>query len=217
MKLKKKFNMDDGDRIFFISDLHYGHENILKFCDRVCGSDIEVHNKWLMDTLESDTKPGDIIFDLGDMFWKQDTSTIISFLEKFKDRIWYKILGNHDSYELFVENSKINGYFEGVFDSLELDIKYKNTNYQVVLSHFPFISWSKKQYGALHLFGHCHGNIDSFVNSRNDLMVDVGVDGELAHKIGSFVIPFEKICENFYEKTGHMDFRTWTIKKCNEL
>ena len=211
MKIKEIFKSED---LVFMSDLHYNHENIIKFNNRPFPEGVGQMNSWIESILPQAN--GKILFDLGDLFWRVSETRMKEVLSITSPSRFYKVLGNHDKEKVY-SKSYIAQSFTAIADLLEIKVEHNGKIIPTVLCHYPMVSWKDKPRGAFMLFGHCHGNIDSFVNSRNDLMVDVGVDGELAHKIGSFVIPFEKICENFYEKTGHMDFRTWTIKKCNEL
>lgn len=217
MKYNKVFNIDAGDRLFFMSDLHIGHQKILEF-SRSQFDNIGRHDSWIQNSLINYTKPGDWIIDLGDMFWKKTDTEISEFLEKLPGRHLIKVIGNHDSPDVYTKSPKVNKFFpDGIFDILDIQVKYGGSKYLLSLSHYPEISWNHKAWGSLHLFGHCHGNIDSFVDSRKDLMVDVGVDGELAKKLGTFIIPFEDIYKHFWKKTHGIDFREWTRANCKEL
>ena len=48
------------------------------------------------------------------------------------------------------------------------------------LCHYPMMTWKQKEYGSIHLHGHCHGNIDKVNEFLNENRVDVGIDGSLA-------------------------------------
>lgn len=204
-----------SEGLFFVSDLHIGHKNMLSICDR--GFDnVDDQASFIMEVLQKETKPGDTIIDLGDMFWKKSDKYISDFMEQLKDRTWFKVLGNHDNRELFTKNKKIISYFSGGIYDL-LDISLDTDNQMITLSHYPMLSWNHKPWGSIHLFGHCHGNIDNFTMSRPDLMVDVGYDGSLAKQLGTFVIPIKSVMEYFRKKTGGQSFKSWTINKCSEL
>lgn len=86
-----------------------------------------------------------------------------------------------------------------------------------MLCHYPMISWYQKSRGSFGVFGHCHGNIDWLNNESPDLRVDVGFDGELAKKVGSFLISFEDIFEHMKQKAGTDDFFHYVQSKCKEL
>lgn len=56
--------------VFFTSDEHHGHKNIIQFCARPFASTeemtevlVERHNKLV--------RPGDVVYHEGDMFWRR--------------------------------------------------------------------------------------------------------------------------------------------------
>lgn len=123
-----------------------------------------------------------------------------------------------ESYELHVGNYKHkltdfksqngNNYVKKIScngDKLFWCIKTKNQN---------FICRRK---GVAYLTGNCHGNIDWLNDESPDLRVDVGFDGELAKKVGSFLISFEDIFEHMKQKAGTDDFFHYVQSKCKEL
>ena len=55
----------DGSRVFFTSDTHFNHTNIIRFCDRPFGSTEEMNEK-LIGNWNSVVGPDDIVFHLGD-------------------------------------------------------------------------------------------------------------------------------------------------------
>ena len=68
MAQKVDFKYNDGSKIYFTSDNHYNHGNIIKFCNRPFGSLDEMNNvmiaKW------NETVPTDgLVFHLGDFAW----------------------------------------------------------------------------------------------------------------------------------------------------
>jgi hypothetical protein len=67
------------------------------------------------------------------------------------------------------------------------------------------------------LFGHCHGNIDPYIDSTPDLRVDVGLDGSLARSYGSFILPFSAIYDHMVQKAGTDDFVEYVNKVVKEL
>lgn len=79
--------------IWIISDTHFGHENIIKYCNRPFANAKEMDEK-LLDNWNSVVKPGDKVYHLGDVFMGDK--------ENFK-KLWPKlngskrlIVGNHD-------------------------------------------------------------------------------------------------------------------------
>lgn len=79
-----------SDDLWLISDTHFGHANIVRYCDRP-----EDHEKQMLDNWKSLVKPGDQILHLGDLvFWKNPESwvEIVSLLPGEK----FLVKGNHD-------------------------------------------------------------------------------------------------------------------------
>ena len=54
---------------YFTSDLHFGHENILRF-DKRPFSSIKEHDEELIKRWNAKVKPGDTVYILGDFIWK---------------------------------------------------------------------------------------------------------------------------------------------------
>lgn len=52
-------------KIWFTSDLHFGHKNIIRFCDRPWNS-VEEMDEALINNWNSVVGDDDIVFDLGD-------------------------------------------------------------------------------------------------------------------------------------------------------
>ena len=64
-----KYNFTDGSNVFFTSDTHFGHQNILRFCDRPWAT-IAEHDQALIENW-NDTVPEDaVVVHLGDFSYK---------------------------------------------------------------------------------------------------------------------------------------------------
>ena len=76
-------NMIDLDRnpqnIWFMSDLHYGHGNILKLTQGRPFADVAQMNSFLLETVRNTLNKDDILFELGDLFWKTEISEMRRF------------------------------------------------------------------------------------------------------------------------------------------
>ena len=212
MLIKEPFRTDGNGRVIFMSDLHYGHANILNMTKRPFNN-IEDMNKNIAETLATLT-PDDILFDLGDMFWKGDIDTIDNILTCcFAKK--YKIMGNHDKNGLYRQNNApLNKHFELVADFLEIKVNYQGTDYRCFLSHYPMLAWNHKSIGSINVVGHSHGNLDEFNDSVPDLRFDVGVDGKLATEKGSWLIEFKDIYEATMKKTGGLSPQEWVWSNC---
>ena len=149
----KPANLASSMKTFFISDTHFGHENILKYDNRPFAT-IEEHDQALMNNINSVVEPGDTLWHLGDVAWSQKSYEW--FFENLKEEIYLKLIrGNHDnrgSLPFFlpqdVAEIKVNGH-------------------KIFLSHYPHLSWPNRYHGALHLFGHVHGNLQGVGRSMD--------------------------------------------------
>lgn len=176
--------------IFFTSDNHFGHANVIKYSKRPYLTpeqqqeleDTEKFGgKWkvpksCVDLMDQDmivrwnqkVNPSDTVYLLGD-FAFGNIDYIISILRQLNGN---KVIvtGNHDRQliagrSIILNDSKccvseINTYAEMVIEG-----------HTICLFHYPLKTWNKKHYGSIHLYGHVHGSIPVV-----DRSVDVGVD-----------------------------------------
>jgi calcineurin-like phosphoesterase family protein len=139
--------------IYFTSDTHFHHKNIIKYSNRPF-KDIEEMNDKIVENWNKTVKPNDLVFHLGDVIFSKDHS----ILKKLNGNINF-LWGNHDK------------------DASWNYIHYKELNYNnkfFVLCHFPLLTWNKSRKGSIHLHGHCHGTINDL--NTNLKRFDVGVD-----------------------------------------
>lgn len=151
--------------LFFTSDLHFGHANIIKYCDRPFGS-VEDMDAALIKNWNHGVSQDDIVYILGDMFFCQDkrAAEILGALRGRKKLI----LGNHD--KLLRKSRHLQSFFEEVLPPLHEEVIDK---VPVVMCHYPLASWNRAFHGAFMLHGHVHGREPLAGNVRR---FDVGVD-----------------------------------------
>ena len=203
-------------RLLFMSDIHYNHENILRTNHRRF-SDIGEMNAYVEKVLRDDIQPGDILFDLGDLFWKTEPGIMKKIISEANPFKFYKLMGNHDKESLYYQPD-INRLFADVQDLMEIYVDHLGKTYKLVLSHYPLVSWMDKPRGSFDIHGHTHGNIDDFNNNSPDLRIDISWDGSFCKSHGdSFLISFEDILEKMKEKAGADDFRKYALTYCTEL
>lgn len=67
-------------KVFFTGDLHFGHENVLKFDNRpfttVEEMDAELIRRW-----NNKVSNEDLVYVLGDMIWRQVTTMLLASLK----------------------------------------------------------------------------------------------------------------------------------------
>ena len=154
--------------IYFTSDTHYSHKNIIKYSNRPFSS-VEEMNESLIDNWNKIVKPGDCVYHLGDLgFTKEELmSSIVRRLNGQK----FLIFGNHDKNLRKAEN--VLKYFVWSKDYFELNVQVKGEKQKIVLAHYPFLTWNKSHHGSWHLHGHCHGTLPVNMSAKR---IDVGVD-----------------------------------------
>lgn len=153
--------------IYFTSDLHFGHANILKpeYCDRPWDNVAEM-NRGLVENWNSVVKPQDEVWILGDCHCGRKSDKVaLTWLPKCNGKK-HLVKGNHDRPE-FLEQAEAYGIFKSIQDYAEL--KYNKTKF--VLLHYPMRAWNGSHRGSIHLYGHTHGTREGVGRS-----MDVGVD-----------------------------------------
>ena len=170
-------------KTYFTSDPHFGHANIIKYCERPF-RDAHEMDETLVRNWNAIIQPEDHVYVLGDVtFHRPDVA------DKLLSRLMGKkflIRGNHDK-DRYMDVLK--KHFEWIKDYHEVTVDGQ----RIVLSHFPFLTWNKSHHGSWHLHGHCHGNLP---DDPNALRIDAGVD---CH--GFMPIPFERVRELMAAKT----------------
>lgn len=128
---------------YFISDLHFGHNNILKF-ERTEFETIAEHDQHIIDTINKKVKMTDTLYILGD----------VGNVDKVRYLNGRKILlmGNHDTQSSGVYRAFFSEVYEYPF----------YFNKRILLSHHPHPVDS----GTLNVHGHLHG---SHLDSRNHM------------------------------------------------
>lgn len=156
--------------IWFTSDLHFNHANIIKYCDRPF-ADVEEMNNTLISNINELVKEDDELYVLGD-FAFLNRASFESGLEIF-NRIQCKnkilIQGNHDE-----KNVKQLPWKELLF----LKELYIDGCTPIVMSHIPIENLSKDYNGKYQRYIHLHGHLHSKTPIQSDTkpIFDVGVD-----------------------------------------
>lgn len=134
---------------FYISDLHFGHKNIIRYDNRPFKSVEEMDNT-LINNWNRTVSSEDIVYILGDISWYDDDKTVKIF--KQLNGIKVLIKGNHDNIK---STSSLSKCFTGVQDYAEL---YLNKKDKVIMSHYPIPFWNGQFRDTVHLYGHVHNS-----------------------------------------------------------
>lgn len=132
---------------FYISDLHLGHQNVIKHDSRPFSDTAEMH-KALVKNWNNAVAYNDEVYILGDFAWKNTEG--LEALDELKGRK-FLVTGNHDK-----PTEEMKACFEWVKDHAVVT----DGEIQVVMSHYPIAHWYNQYRGAVHLYGHVHNNDD---------------------------------------------------------
>lgn len=167
----------DPEKIFFTSDTHFSHKNVIEFCNRPFSSITEMNEK-IIENWNSVVTNDSLVFHLGDFAF---SSNWHQFLDKLNGNVCL-ILGNHDIRDW---RNSLEGLFTAVFREFDLMIDGQ----KIILSHYPLFCWQgcNKTAGAVwNLHGHIHSgpfrgdNVDQDISRYNQYKLpnqyDCGVD-----------------------------------------
>ena len=181
-KIHIKLNKDQT--LWFTSDLHFGHRNILRFCNRPWNDEKEM-GPGLISNWNEKVGDNDIVFVLGDTFWFNDSRSIKKVLSQLKGKDIYIIPGNHDDFDAYhrVDDPRIHLCSDVVALWLESEyyLGWDRKIVEIWMSHYPMMTWPHRENGAIQLFGHIHSSPDRKEGVDQDLplhwnQMDVGCD-----------------------------------------
>lgn len=137
---------------YYISDLHFGHKNILAYDNREF-PDVETHDAEIVRRWNDTVSPSDTVWILGDISWygPQKTAELFGSMNGTKNLC----VGNHDgrlmkSKDVRDRFCEIVPYKEIVFDD----------GTGVVLCHYPIPCFNGHFNGWVHLYGHVHNSFE---------------------------------------------------------
>lgn len=180
--------------LYFTADTHFGHGNIIQFCERpyrnVEEMDADLIHQW-QDTVGDD----DDVYHIGDVTLA-DFKTFTEYVRELTGQL-HIIPGSHDTRWLHVWNERVtwleedtlatsvknvktaSGHQVLVYQPLHSMLKdsYKDLMDEeqapptIVLCHYAMRTWDRSHYNSWHLYGHSHGDLPSI-----GMSMDVGVD-----------------------------------------
>jgi len=168
---------------YYIADTHFGHENILKLCERPFSSVREM-DEALVAAWNQRVTGNDTVFILGDLFYRcEDPESILQQL-KGRKRL---IIGNHDT--SWMDKVDLKKYFISVDNFLEISDGVR----AITLCHYPLLTWKHKLRSFM-VHGHIHNDTTSDyfpLIAIRERVLNAGVD------INGFrPVTFEELMEN---------------------
>ena len=130
--------------IYYIADMHFGHENVIRFDDRPF-ADTEQMDEVLIQNWNERVTADDTVYVLGDAFWKNEENSI-RIMQRLQGHK-HLIQGNHD---------RVKGKLRPYWESIEQYAEVNDENRLVILSHYPILFYKNQHYGAVMLYGHVH-------------------------------------------------------------
>jgi calcineurin-like phosphoesterase family protein len=161
--------------IYFTSDEHFEHQNVISFCNRPFNN-VDDMREQLIERHNSRVKSGDLVYHLGDMFWKTcSEDQALEIMSRLNGNHYY-INGNHE--ELMKRSKKLQARFVWVRDIAKLHST--DISPRIVLFHYAMLVWEGSHRGDWSLYGHSHGEIKKDIANANQVdrmnSFDVGVD-----------------------------------------
>lgn len=148
------------------SDTHWGHSNVIKYCNRPF-KDCEEMDEAMIKRWNEKVNPGDTVLHVGDFSFHRPevTKKIIS---RLNGQI-HLVAGNHD--KLTIKGCKDS--FASVRDLREIKVIDGTNTQRIMLCHYALRVWKGSHHGVWNLYGHSHGSLS---DDNTLLSMDVGVD-----------------------------------------
>lgn len=135
----------------YISDLHFGHTNVIKFDNRPFADRDEMDHT-MIELWNGRVQPDDTVYILGDICYRSGRAPEW-YLRQLKGHK-FMVLGNHDL--PILDNPKALHYFEGVDKMMHIT----DGEHRISLCHFPIAEWNGYNRGTWHIYGHIHNRRD---------------------------------------------------------
>ena len=152
----------EKQKIFFTSDLHFGHENVIRFDNRPFNT-VEEMDEEMIKRWNAKVGKGDIVYVLGDFIWRAATNEAVSIIRRLNGQI-ILVKGNHDR---FLHNAAAKKALAGIKDYDDICVTLEDgTTRRCILSHYFIPFYNGHRYQAIHLHGHSHFTEESVEEVR---------------------------------------------------
>lgn len=160
--------------IFYTSDLHLGHKNILNYEKRPFKT-VEEMDNFLIGAWNCVVGRDDTVYVVGD-FSLKGAKKVIDYIDNLNGNIFF-INGNHDRFlgqEEFYRWLTTHPESERILGCAKM-LEIKDEDREVVLCHYPLLYWDgQDDRGSYHIYGHMHSRVDK-QHTHPDAF-NVGVD-----------------------------------------
>lgn len=168
-----KFNTKD-QKIWISSDFHLNHSPKwdVPICKMRGFDSVGEMNEYIINITNFSVGPNDILIHLGDLTLNTDRVQFDHFISQLKCQRIIVLFGNHPNPMLKIYREEVKKQFGlDPYKHEVYPLQYKNIEFwgdyaevvidgvNVVLSHFPILSWNHMGHGSWMLHGHCHGKL----------------------------------------------------------
>jgi len=143
--------------IWFISDTHFGHENVIRYCRPQYASLDEMEGD-IIDRWNETVGPQDLVYHLGDFGWKTADAKRVRSMPNGTIRL---VVGNHDDIPSLAA--------AGLFQRIYLWKQFREHGFTA--THIP-MRREQLRHGSMNVHGHVHGNRDGLENFHLDVSVE---------------------------------------------
>jgi len=160
--------------IYFISDTHFFHKGSLLWNNgsvRPQFSSVQEMNELMIKNWNDTVGENDIVYFLGDFAYKCRTRAAEAIFWSLNG-VKHLIKGNHD-YKIA---TKFKDCWASITDINQVDYIDIKTGYkaEIILCHYPMLSWRHSSHGSIHLHGHVHGGLQDA--NKGTKRMDVSVE-----------------------------------------
>lgn len=156
--------------IYYTADLHLGHANVIRHCDRPFTSADEM-DATLIQNWNAKVHKNDTVYIVGDFLFRAKKPAE-DYLAELKGKK-HLIIGNHDKY--WMKKVDLAKWFESVSPMLFVS----DSGHSATLCHYPMMSWPGMSRNGHMIYGHIHNNVGADywpLIAARDLMLNAGVD-----------------------------------------
>ena len=154
----------DKNKVFFTSDMHFGHFNIIELVERKNDEDklfesAEEMNEYLINAWNEIIPEDAIVIDLGDFMFKLPMSDARGIIKRLNFKEIHFVKGNHGrNYYKEFENigRKVIVHDKDIVHVIVDDDEFEDNRCEFQVCHYPLVEWDRKFKGAMHLYGHTH-------------------------------------------------------------
>lgn len=177
MSAKVDFNYKDGSKVFFTSDTHFAHANIIGFCDRPF-KDIEEMDRKLIENWNKKVPQDGVVFHLGDFAWGG-----YEIWKNIRDQLNGDIIlikGNHD------QKNMTSTAEQELFKHVSWQMFIQVEGRKIWLNHYPFLCYAGVYREPHKLIYQAYGHVHSGPGKKGQdiprlvhtypMQYDVGVD-----------------------------------------